>query len=306
MNEYLATPGSQWGEPNFTDVGLSDDLYRDSPLSELGKNQAMELYHKIDSSLGSSGGDVGCGNNTVSSSGDGIDSYCVDDIELVVLSPLTRAFQTLEYALLPHLKKQEGGKEGEGEQLQGQGQGLNEIDEDRTCNFNGKYKVPILSTPLASERVYLKSDLGLTLNELKIKFPYAQFDDLQDFEDEWWFTVKPSSSLASASSSSTTTSSTTRIHKFNTLTESGYTEWRPSSQNQSYSCFGEPDEQFNQRMIELYKLIESRDENCICIISHWGVLDWLTGLDFANCEWKEIRFEDVKKKNVNKVMSGVL
>jgi hypothetical protein len=37
-------------------------------------------------------------------------------------------------------------------------------------------------------------------------------------------------------------------------------------------------------MIELRKWILARPEQCIVIVSHWGVLKALTGHDFANCE----------------------
>ena len=276
MNEYLAKEGSQWGDENFTDVGLADELYRDSPLSEFGIQQAKDLCDKI-------------GNGEE-------EEYCIDDIDLVVVSPLTRTFQTLEYALLPHLRKlQQEPHDCDGEC------NSNNINQNETLlsSSSSFYKVPIISIPLASERVYLKSDLGLPLHELKTKFPYAIFEnDFQDFEDEWWFTVKSlSSSQTLPDDSAEESKSKRKKFNFNSIPEADYEEWRPSSQNQSYSCYGEPDLQFNQRMTALCKWIESRDEMCICMISHWGVLDWLSDgmIDFDNCEWRELNFDGRKK-----------
>jgi len=84
MNEYLATPGSQWGDANFTDVfdGAKYHLYRDSPLSQKGREQAQELKAYFSDTIK--------GQNIIR------------DIELIVASPLTRALQTVELGVLPH------------------------------------------------------------------------------------------------------------------------------------------------------------------------------------------------------------
>ncbi len=269
MNEYLSKPGSQWGDENFTDVGLPDQLYRDSPLCQKGIEQAQGLYRQIQ--IATAGSKEGKNENDPT-------AYCVDDIDLVVVSPLTRTFQTLEYALLPHFKKKKN-------------QNNADADEDhvqKPC----QYRMPIVSLPLASERVYLKSDLGLPLDELRLKFPYAQFDEeFKSFEDEWWFTVTDKEK-----EDRTQSSLNNGIHSFNSLHISEYKEWRPISQNQTYEYLGEPDLQFNQRMVALYEWLDQRDEKCICMISHWGVLEWLTGLDFQNCEWREVEFDVVDDK----------
>ncbi len=285
MNEYLATEGSQWGDANFTDVGLNDYLYKDSQLSPFGVQQAKKLCSKI-----------ATGASTIVE--EKKYEYCIDDIDLIIVSPLTRTFQTLEYALLPHLKKQTQQQENEHDDNDDD----NDDNDDDTKKLSSsslpwslsslEYKVPIISSPLASERVYLKSDLGLPLNELKKKFPYARFEnDFEDFEDDWWFTVKEEEDQQQQQQQK----SNAKIYNFNSIPISQYKEWRPSTQNQTYSCYGEPDVQFNQRMIELYQWLERRNEKCICMISHWGVLDWLTDgqVDFDNCEWREVDFESV-------------
>jgi len=47
-------------------------------------------------------------------------------------------------------------------------------------------------------------------------------------------------------------------------------------------------------MKQLYEWIEEREESTICIVCHWGVLEWLTGERFENCEVRVVDFDDVK------------
>ena len=61
-------------------------------------------------------------------------------------------------------------------------------------------------------------------------------------------------------------------------------EWRPYGQGQKYACEGEPDIIFNQRMMNLYKWIQNRNESNICLVCHWGVIRWFVGCEFENCE----------------------
>ena len=58
-------------------------------------------------------------------------------------------------------------------------------------------------------------------------------------------------------------------------------------------------------MMELYKWLESRNENVICLICHWGVLDWLTGKDFKNCEVKEVSFFDIQKTESQNMSTSI-
>jgi broad specificity phosphatase PhoE len=83
MNEYLAS--NPWGSPGFTDIFENDELFRDSPLSQLGVKQAQALSSRLtDSSCPEYGKLLG-------------------ELELIVTSPLIRAIQTLEIGLLPHI-----------------------------------------------------------------------------------------------------------------------------------------------------------------------------------------------------------
>lgn len=71
------------------------------------------------------------------------DSKIIEEIELIAVSPLQRALQTMEISLFPHV-------------------------------WPGN--VPIIALPQASERVYLISDFGTSTKELKNQYPIVDFD----------------------------------------------------------------------------------------------------------------------------------
>jgi len=162
------------------------------------------------------------------------------DIDMVVVSPLSRTLQTFELSLFPELRPVEN-------------------------------NVPIVALPLARERLYMISDLGLTTSDLKVKFPWADFDSEFDEmqKSAWWYQ-----------------------HRGATEEDAwaGYNEWRPHGQGQTYLVPGEPDDYFEERMIQLYEWLEQRQEKTIAVVCHWGVLQWLTGIDFDNCEVKAVEF----------------
>jgi broad specificity phosphatase PhoE len=135
----MGKPGNRWGDPNFTD----DATLIDSPLSKLGIEQAKALAEE--------------GNDAMQS---------LDGVELVVVSPLTRTLQTMQYAVLPNLPKH----------------------------------VPIVAQPLSTERVYTSSDTGRSVAEILATFKHASemqtvnFDLLLSSSSEtpqenkpWWY-----------------------------------------------------------------------------------------------------------------------
>ena len=270
MNEYLAKPGTKWGDAYFTDVGLPYDLYRDSPLSSVGVNQARELCAQI--------------GTTKNNNNDSNDQHClVDSIDLVVVSPLSRTLQTFTYGLMPHLLKKR----------QTMSTGTSTTVTNNTDMQPESLKIPVVSLPLASERVYLISDLGSPVSELQKQFPFVDFNvGFQYFPPEWWFTVE-SSSHDNNGDESDIQKQSNGIYDFNSMHHSEYTEWRPHKEGQRYSCLGEPDEQFRQRMVALYEWLDRRPEQKICVIAHWGVLDFLTGIDFENCQMMSVPFTQI-------------
>lgn len=146
MNEYIGENGITFGGPNFTDVFTPEDhekYYRDTPLSPTGQEQAKKLGETVASLLQG--------------------EHCLQELELVVVSPLTRAIQTAELALFPHVEA----------------------------------SIPVMALPLAAERLYLVSDIGRPPEELKKKH-----GDKIDFQtgfsdsttDPWWYHPPSSSS----------------------------------------------------------------------------------------------------------------
>ena len=242
MNEYLSKPGSRWGDAGFTDIFEDPDqfdLFRDSRLSDRGIHQAKRLGSRLGHLLEADrpGSDIDLGL-------DPQDQNVVRDIELIACSPLTRALQTTELSLVPHMER----------------------DDD------GCPKVPVVALPLASERVYLVSDVGRSTDELGRQFPCVDFESAigTSEKDCWWFTYESD-------------------------THAPYLEWRPNDQGQEYACKGEPESDFNARMTALYDWLDAREESTIALVCHWGVIDWLIGEDFENCEMKAVPFHEFKR-----------
>jgi hypothetical protein len=202
MNEYLGTPGKSFGSPNFTDVFPShhQEKYRDSKLSHRGVAQAQSL-HKLLGDLNHPKRNVQAQRKLQLD-----DNYkdIVQQLDLVVCSPLSRALHTFEIGLQPHLPEQ----------------------------------VPIVALPLASERLYLISDIGKRRSELAREFQYCDFEigfqrnsnDELLLDEEWWFGLDDCPKRRSTRATPTG------------ITYESYVEWRPNSQNQEYACPGEPDE----------------------------------------------------------------
>lgn len=133
MNEYLGNHIS-FGAPHFTDVFENhkerDEYYRDSPLSPRGVQQAKELSQRAGSTI-------------------------MNECDLVVTSPLTRALQTMEIGLGKHIGTD----------------------------------TAIIAVPQAAERLYLISDQGKSRLELQKAFPRVDFHTAfaDHAMDQWWF-----------------------------------------------------------------------------------------------------------------------
>ena len=155
MNEYIGANGISFGGPNFTDIfsqGDQEMYYRDSPLSPTGQDQAKALHNDIESLLSQ---------NDEDESNRNLLKQCLQDLELVVVSPLMRAIQTAELAVLPHMTAKQP-------------------------------KIPIVALPLAAERLYLVSDIGQPRSALKHKYGslvdfHTGFPTSLPWDDPWWF-----------------------------------------------------------------------------------------------------------------------
>ena len=163
MNEYLGR-GHEFGSPHFSDVFSSpEDLekYRDSKLSPLGVTQAKGLARRLAKTMEVSGKHqqqrLTTWNPFERKTDDNL--FLPSDLDLVVVSPLTRALQTFDLGLKPVL-----------------------IDP----------KPIVIALPLASERLYLVSDQGRLRSDLKTDWGNAiDFESGFRFRnkviEEWWF-----------------------------------------------------------------------------------------------------------------------
>lgn len=267
MNEHLGIPGNGWGSPGFTDIfptakeeeNEEDETrrkYRDSPLSPLGIRQAQSLSNRLRLNFfNKQNSDL---------------KNIMNEIDLIVVSPLTRALQTTELGLLPNLKKG---------------------NDEEYLSDNAP---PIIALPYAAERLYLISDVGMSTNKLSTRFPWVDFDSgfiTEEKKQKWWFS---------------TLDQTFKKNQYyeledisiQTKTVKTYQEWRPTSQGQVYANVGEPDDYFANRMKNLVDWIDKRDEQTIALVCHWGVIDHLIGEDFDNCEMRVVDFEKAIKSKI--------
>ena len=260
-NEAMDRAGNEWGDPTFTD----DVSLRDSPLSEAGRTQAEALRVQWESivlsgvkggvrlggSEGGSGGDDSEPDNPTSIYGTGID--------LIVVSPLTRALQTYDVAVRPNLLSDGNG-------------------------YDNRPPIPVVANPLASERVYTASDTGRSLLELRQEFPHVEFDDSLFHSDrdgsgderQWWFNG-PSPGEGGG-------------------VEGSYEEreeWRPHEDRQTYAVPGEPLHIFMVRMRRLVDWLREREEANIVLVTHWGVIKCLTAENFDRCEARAVDFDSI-------------
>jgi len=283
MNEYIGENGITFGGPNFTDIFKDDkerdQYYRDSPLSPKGRDQAMTLQNDIQSILHSSNNDEKDGSNNEKEDSCG-KKEVLKSLELIVTSPLTRAIQTAELALLPHFSALDSDADGKGKGPQTTAKNLS---------------IPMIALPLAAERLYLVSDIGWPRS--KLRDLYGHFVDFdagfpsttsagsseEKDDDPWWYQHN----------------------------QPEYQEWRPTGQDQAYSCQGEPYDAFQQRMIQLCKWLEERPESTIALVGHFGVFEWLLetekskdngGIKFGNCEMKVVAFEMIQERATNVVL----
>jgi broad specificity phosphatase PhoE len=108
----------------------------------------------------------------------------------------------------------------------------------------------------AREWLFLSSDVGRTKDILQNEFPNWDFSGLP--QNEWWYVRKstdPSPEL----------------------------DFRGDTQK-LYGYTGEPLEAFVERMKVLRNWLQSRSENTMALVCHYGVLKALTGKDFQNAQ----------------------
>ncbi|KAL7564107.1 hypothetical protein ACA910_012380 [Epithemia clementina (nom. ined.)] len=254
-NEYMNQPGHDWGEPLFCD----DLAFVDSPLSTVGLAQAESLQQQLLFllSLSSLDGHQNAPNDdNKDNDNKDIKNYnWLSNVELVVVSPLTRCLQTLEYGCFQALQK--------------------------ICT--NRPMPPMVALPLASERVYSAADIGRPWPVLRDEFPWVDWSWFQppalaqepereptyyhprnnhhpnNNDDEknpaaWWYT--PNNDVNND--------------------DDEYQEWRPPlGLGHWYAVPGEPEGAFQRRIQQLRTWIRQRPEQIILLVTHWGVLNAL-------------------------------
>jgi broad specificity phosphatase PhoE len=130
--------------------------------------------------------------------------------------------------------------------------------------------IPVVVLPEAAERLYLISDVGTPVDELEQEYGYMDFGEIpEEKRRSWWWTPA-------------------------TSTNGHYVEWRPVGQGQRYACPGEPRADFDARMMRLYQWLDQRPELNIAVVCHHGVIDWMLDMDFDNCQWRAVGFDQIR------------
>eukprot|EP01031_Cornospumella_fuschlensis_P031219 gene31219-37730_t len=195
----------------------------------------------------------------------------LSNIDLLLVSPLTRTLQTATY-IFQH--------------------------EEEVLPAN----VPKISHPLLAERVYLAADTGRRKENLAHEFPHFDHRHLPT-DDDWWFKQH-------ADFVYNTYTHTQMLHDTDTRTSEGlhhvhahyatpsaplchpYEEWRPASV-QPYPTAGEPKHFFRSRMQRARQYLLSLPYNNVVVVSHWGVIRALTGKETRNCEVLKVAGADL-------------
>ena len=277
-NEWMNQPGNQWGDANFRDNGIPD-----APLSDAGRQHTQTYLHE--QFFASPTGNHDNNNDNHNNVHHNVLYQTLQEVELVIISPLTRCLETYQYGVEPYLTRRR-----------------KTTKSTSSTTTTTTTMVPILAIPLLRERVYTTSDTGRCASILSREFPTVDFswlpphtkhgnnndqdDDGQDHNHTnnccWWYTGKNQTDDIDDSGNDRQGSQRGDVEK---LDEDE--EWRPHGQNQWYGVPGEPEEVFERRMKELDEWIGHRPEHTILIISHWGVLEHLSnGMQFENAQAK--------------------
>ena len=240
-NEFMARPGNQWGDATFRD----DPKLIDAPLSEFGRQSTEERLHQ-----------------QLRTETDILEF--LNNVELIIISPLTRCLQTYEVGVEPILT----------------GLGvLSRVDGD--SDDKTRVSPPVIAVPLIRERVYTASDTGRDISTLQQEFPTVNFDEC----------TQPNNSETTATTEERS-QQTTWWYNPTTIDKSKYVEWRPYGQGQWYAVPGEPEDVFEDRMVQFDEWLSNRPEQNILIVAHWGVLRHLSGgTEWKNAEAKLLQWE---------------
>lgn len=130
---------------------------------------------------------------------------------------------------------------------------------------------------LARERLYMAADEGRPRSALQGEYGHLyDFSSLPENDESWWY--QPDT---------------------NTSGDVIYKEWRPKGE---YLAFGEPEQDFFDRMKALKQWLAAREESHILLVCHWGVIRALTGESVANCAFVERDLSELNSDAVIETM----
>ena len=244
-NEWMSRPGNEWGDATFTD----DPSLVDAVLSQKGLAQVQNLASRL---AAPAPNDESSNNNDRSQGAiSDVERLLTQQVELVVVSPLTRCLQTWELGCSKAF-----------------------------VQAKSQARMPlVLAHPLATERVYTSSDTGRSIPQLENDFPDVDFSECHKFANqqgsEWWYTAESDDDDDDDVGAETGAKGPEKE-----LSD----EWRPHGEGQYYAVPGEPFDAFDERMKRLQSWLLKRPEKCILVVCHWGVLRYLTsGQSVENC-----------------------
>jgi broad specificity phosphatase PhoE len=256
-NEFMSRPENKWGSPTFRD----DPKLFDAPLSQNGEDLTKDslphqLLHQEDLRAFLTGI-----SRHYDEPNDG-------GVELVLVSPLTRCLQTYVYGVEPALLDLLTDHDEDGIRSQNIDRDPAQKKTSITSNDDNlpgtKLPIPVLALPLLRERVYTVSETGRPISALEKEFPSVNFSECHD-EDNWWYTGPDPIPTATPVVGNRTDSNSYRD------------EWRPHGRGQWYAVPGEPQAVFDRRMEQLKEWLFNRNETKILLVTHWGVLHYLSG-----------------------------
>ncbi|KAG7350018.1 histidine phosphatase superfamily branch 1 protein [Nitzschia inconspicua] len=258
-NEWMQQPGNQWGDATFCD----DPTLVDAKLSETGRLTSQTVLQRQ------------LNDNPLL-------HKTLQQVELILVSPLTRCLETFQYGVEPLLLNNNNNNHN------------SNSHDDNNSNNNGRSSsstIPTLAVPLICERVYTISDTGRSVGVLKQEFPHINFDECCPSEP-WWYTGQQQESRSDETTLTTTNATTTTTNTTNTNPDS-YKEWRPFGQGQWYAVPGEPLQVFEERLQRFDEWLAKRPETTILIVAHWGVLRHLAHEqdEWTNAEAKVLDWE---------------
>jgi broad specificity phosphatase PhoE len=234
-----------------TNTFRDDPNLIDAPLSYRGKQHTIEyLQQQLTPSSPQ--------RNDISPA-----SKLLQEIELIVVSPLTRCLETYQYGIEPILTQTKTRTTGNG-------------DIGSNSSSGRSFLPPVLAHPLIRERVYTSSDTGRPISILQQEFPHVNFEECRALNnDRWWYT------------GDSDTDDSRLQHS-----QQHYEEWRPHGQGQWYAVPGEPLHVLERRLDEFDMWLSQRPEQNILIVAHWGVLKHLSseGTEWTNAEAKVLQW----------------